>query len=201
MPLSTGTNNVFPTLVEPTLAGLAAGLAAQGLLGDELKPRCKLLHVAFADGARDVAVIDAVLLADDFIGNMRPFDADKMRQILLTRAEPNAIGTSPVGGYLDVVESADDHGLLVRLGTPGRQILPALSPGLFRPVSVAGAERIPFDTPVLFRGEGVLALDGDRDHKLAADGWAEVVIRRDGPRVVDVQSALRYAARRGLLVQ
>ena len=201
VPLSTGTNNVFPTLVEPTLAGLAAGLTARGLLGDELKPRCKLLHVAFADGARDVAVIDAVLLADDFIGNMRPFDADKMRQILLTRAEPNAIGTSPVGGYLDVVENADEHGLLVRLGTPGRQILPALSPGLFRPVSVAGAERIPFDTPVLFRGEGVLALDGDRDHKLAADGWAEVVIRRDGPRVVDVQSALRYAARRGLLVQ
>ena len=199
VPLSTGTNNVFPTLVEPTLAGLAAGLAAKGTLSDELMPRCKLLHVTFSDGAGDVAVIDAVYLADDFIGNMRPFDADKMRQILLTRAQPNAIGTSPVGGYLDVVEAADEHGLLLRIGTPGQKIVPPLSPGLFRPVSVASAERVPFDTPVLFLGEGVLALDGDRDHKLTASRSAHVVIRRDGPKVVDVHAALRHAARSGLL--
>ena len=32
VPISTGTNNVFPTMVEGTLAGLAAGLAAQGNL-------------------------------------------------------------------------------------------------------------------------------------------------------------------------
>src|SRR5919204_1129909 len=31
MPISTGTNNVFPTMVEGTLAGLAAGLVASGL--------------------------------------------------------------------------------------------------------------------------------------------------------------------------
>ncbi|MYE12102.1 MAG: hypothetical protein F4X99_10660 [Gammaproteobacteria bacterium] len=30
IPLSTGTNNVFPTLVEPTIAGMVAGLAARG---------------------------------------------------------------------------------------------------------------------------------------------------------------------------
>ena len=201
VPLSTGTNNVFPTLIEPTVAGVAAGLAARGALGDELKPRCKLLHVCFADGMRDVAVIDAVLLADDFLGNMRPFDADKMRRVLLTRAEPNAIGTSPVGGYLDVVEAADDHGLLVHIGTPGRQIVPPLSPGLFQRVSVADVERIRFDTSVPFHGEGVLALDGDRVYRLTQSGSAQVVIRRDGPRIVDVPAALRYAAERGLLAR
>lgn len=37
---------------------------------------------------------------------------------MLTRAEPDAIGMSPIGGYLAVVESGDDHGLLLRMG-PG----------------------------------------------------------------------------------
>ncbi len=198
VPLSTGTNNVFPTLAEPTVAGMAAGLTARGLLPDELKPRCKLLHVRFSDGARDVAVIDAAYLADDFIGNMRPFDAAKLRQLLLTRAEPDAVGTSPIGGLLDVVEADDDHGLLLRLGE-GREVTAPLSPGLFRSVAVARAERIPFDRAVLFRGDGVLALDGDRDHKLNHRRSASIRVRRDGPRVVNLAAAMRYAARRGFL--
>ena len=198
IPLSTGTNNVFPTLMEPTVAGMAAGLAARGLLPERLRPPCKLLHVVFADESRDVGVIDAAYLEDDFIGNMRPFDADKLRLLLLTRAEPDAIGTSPIGGYVDVVEAADDCGLLLRTGPGGRLNAP-LSPGLFRELSVADAERIPFDTPVLFRGHGVLALDGDREHKLSEGQAASVTIRRDGPRVVDVAQAMRYAARRGLM--
>jgi predicted polyphosphate/ATP-dependent NAD kinase len=36
MPISTGTNNVFPTMVEGTLAGLAAGLVARGLSNREI---------------------------------------------------------------------------------------------------------------------------------------------------------------------
>ena len=197
IPLSTGTNNAFPVLTEPTIAGMAAGLAARGLVPNELRPRCKLLHATFSDGAKDVAVVDAAYLEADFTGNMRPFDAAKLRQVLLTRAEPDAIGMSPIGGFLDVVEAADDCGLLVRLGA-GQPIDAPLSPGLFRPLSVAGVERIPFATPVPFRGQGVLALDGDRDHKLNAHRSATVSVRRDGPRVVDVALAMRDAAKRGL---
>jgi predicted polyphosphate/ATP-dependent NAD kinase len=32
IPLSTGTNNVFPVLIEPTIAGMVAALSARGLL-------------------------------------------------------------------------------------------------------------------------------------------------------------------------
>ena len=217
IPLSTGTNNVFPTLAEPTLAGIVAGLAARDLLPAELMPRCKLLHVSFNDGEQDVGVIDAAYLENDFIGNMRPFDATKLRQLLLTRAEPDAIGTSPIGGYLDVVEANDDCGLLVRMNpqqserandspaqaipseAENRTLNVPLSPGFFRSLSVAAVQRIPFDVPVLFRGQGVLALDGDREHKLNEERTAHVTVRRDGPRVVDIPAAMRYAARQGIL--
>lgn len=200
IPLSTGTNNAFPVLIEPTIAGMAAGLAARNLLPEELRPRCKLLHVRFSDGASDVAVVDAAYLEDDFTGNMRPFDAAKLRRVMLTRAEPDAIGMSPIGGFMDVVEAADDCGLLVDVGT-GRQLNAPLSPGLFRALRVGHVERISFGTPVSFQGQGVLALDGDRDHKLNARRRAAVTIRRDGPRVVDVAAAMRFASKRGLIAR
>ncbi len=204
IPLSTGTNNVFPVLAEPTVAGMAAGLAARGLLEEgDLKPRCKVLHVRFSDGVRDFALVDAAYLAGDFPGNMLPFDPARLHLLLLARAEPDAVGTSPVGGYLEVVEADDDHGLLLRIAErpaheeTSREVNAPLSPGAFRQVAVTRSERVPFETPVLFRGQGVLALDGDRDHKLDQHRTAHITLRRDGPRVVNVAAAMRYAVRRG----
>lgn len=202
--LSTGTNNVFPTLAEPTIAGMVAGLAAAGRLEDPaLAPRCKVLRVRLSDAANetavdDVGLIDAVQLRNDHVGNLMPFDARRLQRILLTRAEPDAIGMSPIGGLIDVVENHDDAGLLLEMG-PGRRFKAPLSPGLFREVSVSDVSRIPLAVPVVFRGPGILALDGDRDHKLTATRSAAITIHRDGPRVYDIPAAMRFAVRHGMI--
>ena len=206
VPLSTGTNNVFPTLIEPTIAGMVAGMAAAGRLHEgEFARRCKVLRVKVLkqESAQqvvieDVGLIDAVQLRDDHIGNLLPFDAQRIERILLTRAEPDAIGMSPIGGFVDVVDAADDCGLLVEMG-PGRKFRAPLSPGLFREVSVRDVTRIPFGMPVMFSGPGVLALDGDRDYKLSATRSATITIARDGPQVFDVSAAMRYAVRHGMI--
>ena len=112
IPISTGTNNVFPMLVEPTIAGMVAGLNARGVLDDAnvgLKQAAKVLHIETPRG-HDIGLIDAVLLADDKVGNLLPFDAQRLRRMVLTRAEPNAIGMSPIGGFIDPVYAADDAG-------------------------------------------------------------------------------------------
>ncbi|MGB1822450.1 MAG: NAD(+)/NADH kinase, partial [Acidimicrobiales bacterium] len=75
VPMSTGTNNVFPSLVEPTVAGAAAGLVATGKTDEnEVAPKSKLIHLAMPDGSEDVALIDAATLANDFVGNRMPVD-------------------------------------------------------------------------------------------------------------------------------
>jgi hypothetical protein len=201
IPISTGTNNVFPRLVEPTIAGLVAGYWARGLLPRErLVARSKVLHVRTSDGMQDVGLIDAVLLRDDHVGNLLPFDAKRIARLLLTRAEPDAIGMSPIGGYLDVVEAQDDCALLVEMGAGTRFTAP-LSPGHFREVSVASVRRIPFGIPVLIQGPGVLALDGDRDHKLDGTRTATVRVERDGPFVIDVAAAMRHLVRDGIIAR
>ena len=208
VPLSVGTNNVFPTLAEPTTAGMVAGLAAAGHFDsapecEAVRKRCKLLHARLSSGGSDVGLVDAVLLAGDVVGNMLPFDAKRLGRLFLTRSEPDAIGTSAIGGLIDVVDADDDCGLLVELGSnrEGRVVNAPLSPGLFGQVKIVSARRIPLDTPVLFRGPGVLALDGDRDHGLADRDAATLSIRRDGPWVIDVRAAMRLAVREGMMRQ
>lgn len=202
VPLSTGTNNVFPVLVEPTVAGMVAGLNACGKLVDAqangLKKRVKVLHVHTPNGD-DVGLIDAVLLRNDHVGNLLPFDAERIAQILLTRAEPNSIGMSPIGGLIHPVYAEDDHGLLVTTALGAEPLLAPLSPGLLRRVSVDSVSEIAFDIAVPFRGPGVIALDGDRDHKLREGENGRVSIRRDGPYVIDVEAAMRWAVAQGIM--
>jgi len=207
IPLSTGTNNVYPLLAEPTIAGLVAGLyATQRLPAPDsaesmergLASRSKVLHLSLPDGSTDIALIDAVLLRNDHVGNLLPFDADKLAQVFLSRAEPEAVGMSPIGGYLEVVGEQHDHGMLVHLGGEQQLNVP-VSPGLFAELGVASHQRIPFATPVLFHGPGVLACDGDRDHKLAEGAAARVQLRRDGPWVPNLTDAMRYGTEMGIM--
>lgn len=203
VPLSTGTNNVFPVLLEPTVAGMAAGLQAAGrLAGADVARRCKVIHVSgngrYGLPVADVGLIDGVLLRRDHVGNLLPFDSDRIDRLLLTRAEPGSIGMSPIGGLIHPVTEQDDGGLLVTLG-PGRRFPVPVSPGLFREVSVAAVEPVALGQGVPFAGEGVLALDGDRDHKIPADGELLLTIRRDGPWLIDVPAAMRWAVGHGIM--
>ena len=60
VPISTGTNNVFPRMTEGTLAGLAAGAVAAGSVNiDEATRRSKRLEVI-----RDGELIDIALVRD-----------------------------------------------------------------------------------------------------------------------------------------
>lgn len=199
IPLSTGTNNVFPLSVEPTVAGIVAGLNAVGKITENnLKSRSKVIHIESA-GVQDIALIDLVLLNDDQLGSLLPFKANNIRKLLLTRAEPASIGMSPIGGFVDPVYEDDDEGLLVNLSGSGRSFRAPLSPGLFGEVSVDSAERIKMDSRVLFEGPGILAMDGDREIQLSLGQTASATIRRDGPLVLKVDKAMRWAASNGII--
>lgn len=207
--LSTGTNNVFPVLAEPTIAGMVAALQAKGVLTEpSLKRRAKVLHVSGKRASEkahelpDVGLIDAVLLRQDHVGNLLPFASGLIDRILLTRAEPAAIGMSPIGGLIERVGEEHDYGLLLELGSEGddgRHFRAPLSPGSFQQVHVRSATRVSFDVAVPFAGPGVLALDGDRDHKLLDSMALAVEIRRDGPWIIDIEAAMRWVAAQGMM--
>ncbi len=199
--LSTGTNNVFPVAWEATSAGMALGLVAAGRVPlAEVSRPAKCVHVELEGHWEDLALVDAVFLADDSLGNLMPFDPERLRALVLARAEPSAVGTSPIGGLLEPCGAGDDFGVGVRCGQegPGREpLLAPISPGLFRIVHVSEGERLAFGEVVEWEGPGILAFDGDRERELEAGQRAWLRVERDGPRVIDVARALESAARSG----
>ena len=202
VPLSTGTNNVFPFRVEATVAGAAAGLVATGQVGlDEVAPLAKVVRVAIDREADDLALVDAVFLANDRVGNYLPFEASRIRTVVLSRAEPASIGMSPIGGLLEPCSPSDPFGVVVHCvahEADGRRLRVPLSAGLYGTVHVAEARRTALGEEVVVSGPGVLAFDGDRERTLEPDQAARMRVVRDGPRVIDIDRTLRLAAERGL---
>lgn len=204
MPLSTGTNNVFPLWIEPTIAGMAAGLVASGKISSqEASQRAKIVEVDIEGEEPDLALVDALFLKGDRLGNLGPFEPELMSSMVLTRAEPDAVGMSPLGGLLCPSGFEDDFGVQVDFcsHTEGGKLLRApVSPGLFRSAHIRSARAVPFGQPVSVSGEGILAFDGDRERKLVEGQRASLIVTRNGPRVITPRVALKIAAERELML-
>ena len=204
VPMSTGTNNVFPSLTEPTVAGAAAGLVASGAVDSTAcAPRSKLITATRRQGSlpddwTEIALVDAVTLADDFVGNRMPAAGAQLRQVLVSRAHPASIGLSSLAGLLRPCSFSDDAGVLVECGPGGQPLRVALAPGLYRTVPVISHRGVELGEAVELRGPTVLSLDGDRERTIGATETATAVVRRDGPSVVNVDRALELGAAAGV---
>ena len=201
VPVATGTNNVFPQQVEATAAGLAAGYTAAARLPPP--PRCKRVEIHRPDGGFvDLALVDAVLLRNDFLGNHMPFDTDRIAAMVLALAEASAVGTSPIGGYVCPVGAAEAGGVALwtcpDAPAEQRRRVP-ISPGLFGDVGILRHRRLADGEAVRFEEAGILALDGDRLYKVSAAEPFDLRVCRSGPRLVDVRAALAAAAAEGWL--
>ena len=199
IPVSTGTNNVFPHLLEGTLAGAAAGLLASGRIElPAVAARQKAIQVRVEGERPDKALIDAVLSRERFVGARALLQPELLDMALLSRAQPAAVGITAIGGLLRPLSGAEDGGLRLRFG-PGGQIVQApIAPGLYKSIAVAECVRTSFGEDVAAVGPGVLAFDGERERVLRPGQQAKLQVVRDGPWVVDVGRALELAADRGL---
>jgi len=201
VPVSTGTNNVFPTMVEGGVAGLAAAALATGLVAAaEVATPSKSLRLALPAGDETLALIDIAVLTPGFVGARAIWEPQRLRRILLTRASPASVGLAGLGGLLCAVTPAEDCGLDITLGGGEGPLLDApLAPGLFAPVQVSGHRSLALGEAVTLAGPCLLALDGERGVEVSEGEAVTVTLLRDGPPVVDINLTLTLAAQRGLL--
>jgi hypothetical protein len=193
-------------MIEASLAGAAAGLIASGQLAKQaITNRCKRIHIHAMEHqtpVHDIALIDAVVLHDDSLGSLLPFQGNRLGTLLLTRAEPASVGLSPIGGYLRPSGHLDDFGVLVQCGTPADcRVRVPISPGLWQDVAVQHHEAVPFGSEVSLSGDGILAYDGDRTHNLANLTDCRMIVERDGPWIIEPARVLQYAVKQHILIR
>ena len=224
MPISTGTNNVFPTMIEGTIAGMAAGLVARGLAEDAVcrKPRLEVVYSMDSDGnwdsstwvsrpPDDIALVDAAVYDERFVGSRAVWDVSKIKELILTRAEPGNIGLSAIGAHVpqrngvadDSTSLGTEQGLYLRLDPSGKQVLAPIGPGLIRNVGLVECRPLQPGDIVSVNGQRpcVLALDGEREFELGSGATAHVRLSANGPRILCAPRALELAARAGIFLR
>ena len=202
LPLSTGTNNVFPYMLEGTLAGLAAGLVASGTVAaSEAVEQRPCLEVAINGEAADMALIDAVVCDDLYVASRAVWDMNKVRMVIVTRRVAAQIGFMALAGNLPQSGSSQCGGMVIETDPQAPPVLAPIAPGLIQPVGVRRYAHLNFDERVeLPVGRGTIALDGEREIVMRPQDCIAACLRATGPRVVQPQQVLALAAEQGFFM-
>ncbi|HEX2923776.1 MAG TPA: NAD(+)/NADH kinase [Chloroflexota bacterium] len=203
VPVSTGTNNVFPSMVEGTVAGMAAGLVATGaVVPDDVTYRAKRLELYLGGQLSDIALIDVVTSSDLWVGTRAIWDPARVGEIVLAQAEPGSIGISSVGSCLGTLDRLDGHGMYLALGEGGTQLLAPVAPGLISRVAIREHRMLSIGESVTLSSDAsTIALDGEREIEIYERQAITVQLTLKGPLVVDIRRCMEAAARSGVFCQ
>ncbi|HHV82194.1 MAG TPA: ATP-NAD kinase [Tepidanaerobacter syntrophicus] len=205
LPISTGTNNVYPEMIEGTLGGMAAAITASKKY--DLTSFCdkdKRIEIYKNGEMLDIALIDAVVSKENFVGSRAIWDISTISDIFVTRAHPWSIGLSSIAGCFMKVLREDEFGLHARIGDNGGKVVSApISAGVIRDVSVLDYEKMYLSKKYLYIMEftGTLALDGEREIFVKKGQKLNIKVARNGPLRVDAKKALEIAQESGFFVK
>ena len=199
IPVSTGTNNVFPTMVEGTVAGLAAVVVAQKLVDlNKVTTACNRLEIYQEGTLKDIALVDVAVSKERFVGARAIWDMDTVHEIFLARAEPASIGLSAIGARLHPLNIDDDSGIYVKLGNRETTVMAPVAPGKIISVGIEQWRLMEVDEPIeVGLRPCTIALDGERTFSVQPNQQCSVRLSANGPVVVSIDAALREATMNG----
>ncbi|MDD1783859.1 NAD(+)/NADH kinase [Enterovibrio sp. ZSDZ35] len=201
--VSSGTNNAFPPLTEPTITGIATGLAVSGKIPpSQAFEANKLLEVRVND-TPDIALVDVAVVQERFIGARAVWRPESLRELFVTFADPTLIGLSSIAGLIQPITRKAPVGMHLTFTNPPYALFSVnapLAPGLMTPVHIERSQLFESDlliTPV--SQQGSFALDGERELPFGPNDKVSVTLKHDAFNTVDIPRCMAYAAEHGLL--
>lgn len=203
--LSTGTNNVYPEMIEGTVAGIAAGIIAISSPSDILRTcsRNKRIEI-YRDGELlDIALVDAVIARSLYVGSKAIWEFDDIIKIIATRGNPFSIGFSTLIGSCAILLDQDDFAYSLDLTQNDQVILAPIAAGIVRTFNVGFLEKILLDSSYVYIAEekGIIALDGEREVQFSQGDKLEFRITRQGPLHVDVIKTIELAQKNKFFIK
>jgi uncharacterized membrane protein (DUF441 family) len=194
IPVSTGTNNVYPQFWEGTTVGIAAAYIAKNGIGYPLN-RGKQIEVLVNDALSDIALVDAVITGLPYIGSKVVTEPHDVKEVIVSTCSPSFVGFSAIIGNITSCDDHDAFGYRLKLNPEGASILAQISPGHLQKISYSDFQRIDMDTEYIScpSYDGTIALDGERTVSFRAQDQIKFKITRKAPYKVDVLKTLNHA--------
>lgn len=180
VPVAAGTNNAFALTEEPTVIGLATALAVAGD-GRAFVPTTAIAVQTTRGDA--VAVIDAVVVRDHWVGAGAIVSPDQLVEAFVTSSRRTAVGIASISAALGPL--AEGYARRISFGGSA-SVRAVFGPGVVLDIPVADFSDVPRGSEMrLTESAGLVALDGER-RLPAMDGLVRVI---SGPRVLNLELA------------
>ncbi|WML34621.1 NAD(+)/NADH kinase [Clostridium sp. OS1-26] len=198
--LSTGTNNVYPEMIEGTVAGMAAGVIASKKFDiNKICSKDKRIEIYKDERLIDIALIDVVISKNLYVGSKAIWNINDILRIIVSKAHPASIGFSAIVGCKIIVSKNDDFGVSVDLMNNKNKIIAPVAAGIVTPIYMGDVDIINLNNQYEFTSKeaGTIALDGEREITFKAGERFTFKITRNGPLRVDIINALEIAQKSG----
>ena len=199
LPVSTGTNNVFPELIEGTVAGMAAAALATGVVTpEEVCRRAPRLELVNEEGdAIDHALVDLAVIDAPCVAARAVWQPHRIRELYLTQARVDSIGMSAIGAQIQPLAPFSGEACCILLGDGERRITAPIAPGLMAELQVRDHRLFEAgETLEIGLVPSVIALDGEREVFIREGSSYSVRYNENGPLVVDIKKSLQLASGR-----
>lgn len=203
--VSTGTNNVYPDMIEGTVAGMAAAVVTSGLYDvNDICRRDKRIEIFKNGNFVDIALIDAVISKKMYVGSRAIWDLEDIIKVIVSRCHPASIGFSSLLGCRIIINEEDDFGAYADMNSNNNEdrIIAPIAAGIIKPFNISEPETINLNQEYFYEPteRGIIALDGEREIPFKEGDKIAFKIVRKGPNRVNVKKALEIAQQSGFFM-
>lgn len=201
--ISTGTNNVYPKMIEGTVAGMAASAIATNMCDkDRTCIRDKRIEIYKESTLVDIALVDCVISKQTYVGSRAIWKEEDIVKVIVSNAHPAAIGFSTIVGVRKIISDVDDFGASVNLNVKDEYYLAPIAAGTMKKIRVdkPTIHKIDERFDIEFDFNGIMALDGEREIPFKIGESYGFKITRNGPIRVNVRKAIESTQEMGFFV-
>ncbi len=199
--LSTGTNNVYPQMLEGTVAGMAAVAVSSDMIPpNKYTYASKCIEISKNEKPIDIALIDLVFCRNPFVGSRAIWDYKEIDSIVVTQCSISSIGFSALIGSVMNVTREEPWGAMAEFTDEKPNTLAPMGAGSIQEIHIKNEKKIELYMPItkVMDYQGTLALDGEREIFFKQGDKITCEITMEGPRRVDIFAAVEYARQQGL---
>jgi len=194
IPVSTGTNNVYPQFWEGTTVGIAASYIALNK-HNCCFPKSKRIEIFMNGEFCNIALVDAVITDIPYVGSKVVSETCNIKEILVSMCSSSSVGFSAIVGTLIDCSEDDDFGYRIKVADCGTSVLAPVSPGKIDKISYTDLNKMDINAEYVctVNYDGTIALDGERTICFRCGDELKFRITRNGPYKVDVKNLLSEA--------
>ena len=195
LPVSTGTNNLFPLNLEGTVVGIAA---AKFCLLKNIKKYCtreKKLEIYDGNNLIDSSLVDVVITKTPYIGSRAIWDIKNIDELFIAKISHEGIGFSSIGYSLLKKDLDFNKGIHITLGENDynnpQKIMSAIAPGKIEEIEIQGWKEFDNNNEIGVKlSSGTVALDGERTIEFSSSQKISVKLNIEGPYCLKVKEIL-----------